>query len=74
VSVTAFPRFNQSSIPEALRKLANDIEAEPGLAERVVVVLDGRDAVRPRAFGDFTLAHAIGLLAIAQAAAVDASQ
>lgn len=59
--VKAFPLFNMSNIPEALRKLANDIDRDPDMADRCVVVLESSDGlVHYKAFGadPFTISHA----------------
>lgn len=61
MTVTQFPIYNLFNIPEALRKLANEIEADPTLAYRIVVIMDG-ESVGYRAFGkDFPQAYAVGL-------------
>jgi hypothetical protein len=63
-TVVAFPRFNLPNVAESLRKLANDIERDPGKGVRVVVVME-TDAgdTDYKAFGPdpFTRAHACGL-------------
>lgn len=68
MSVIPFPVFNLHNIPEALRKLASDIEETPEIADRVVVVLSSPDGdVDYKAFGGdpFTRAHAAGCCYVA---------
>lgn len=68
MSVVAFPLFNLSNVPEALRKLASDIERNPDIADRVIVVLGEPDGgVDYKAFGadPFTKAMAAGICYVA---------
>lgn len=63
--ITAFPLFNLFNIPEALRKVANDIEKNPDNCNRIV--LCGRDSNGEpwhKAFGDraFTKLDALGII------------
>lgn len=69
MSVTEFPIYNLYNIPEALRKVANEIEANPASARHIVLVLQNEDGgCNYRAFGkDFSRAHATGLLVYGQA-------
>ena len=67
--VTAFPIFNLFNIPEALRKVANDIEKNPDNCNRIV--LCGRNEAGElwyKAFGDkdFRKLDALGMLTAAQ--------
>ena len=65
-NVTNFPLYNIYNIPEALRKLANEIESNPGSAEHLVLVFDNVDGITSyKAFGkDFTRAYAIAYLSV----------
>lgn len=68
MSVVAFPLFNLSNIPESFRKLANDIERDQNLADRVVVVMSSPDgSVDYKAFGadPFTKQTAAGMCFVA---------
>ena len=63
--VTRFPRFNLYNIPEALRKVADDIEQNPDNCNRIV--LCGRNSKGEawhKAFGDkeFTKMDALGII------------
>lgn len=62
-SVLKFPLYNLTNIPEALRKLADDIDRGETEAIRVVVILEPDKGIDYRAFGPepFTVAHAAGL-------------
>ena len=62
-TVTKFPRYNLYNIPEALRKLADEIDAGEVEAVRVVVVIEPEAGLAYRVFGSepFTFAHAAGL-------------
>ena len=66
--VTAFPRFNVNNIPEALRKLANDIEATPDIATTLLVIGMRADRVAwSKLFGkDTKVWEASGLLDFAR--------
>lgn len=64
MKVTAFPKYNLSDIPEALRQLANRIEHGEINAVRAVVCIEPEEgAPTYAAFGaePFTNAHASGL-------------
>lgn len=62
-NVVQFPLYNLTNIPEALRKLASEIEAGEVEAVRVVVVMERERGTDYRAFGaePFNVAHAVGL-------------
>lgn len=64
-NILSYPKYNMHNIPEALRKLANEIESGEVDAVRCVVVLEPEDSegANYRAFGaePFTRGHAIGL-------------
>lgn len=62
-TVTKFPLYNLYNIPEALRKLADEIESGEVDAVRVVVVIEPEVGLDYRVFGSepFTFAHASGL-------------
>lgn len=64
MSVTAFPRYKLTDIPDALRQLANRIEHGEIDAVRVVVAIERETGPFDyKAFGQepFTNAHAVGL-------------
>jgi len=63
-NITAFPAYNINNIPEALRKLANEIDQNPTMAQYLVVVYQSEDGIcRYLAFGKhFTRAHSVGML------------
>lgn len=69
-TVTRFPIYNLYNVPEALRKLATDIEeAEEPVKHCIVVMQKENDGLDYRAFGkDFCKAHAIGLLEFSKTA------
>lgn len=62
-TVLKFPIYNLTNIPEALRKLASDIETGEVEAIRVVVAMERERGTDYRAFGaePFNVAHAVGL-------------
>lgn len=62
-TVLKFPIYNLTNIPEALRKLASDIESGSVEAVRVVVAIEPERGVDYRVFGaePYTVAHAVGL-------------
>ena len=63
-NVIPYPNFNVPNIPEALRKVANDIEANPEICSRVILCGQRSDGtIWRKAFGkDFHKAHAIGIM------------
>lgn len=64
MSISAFPRYKLTDIPEALRAVANQIEHGELGAVRCVLVIETDDGeLTYRAFGSepFTQAHAVGL-------------
>lgn len=68
-NVAEFPFYNLYNIPEALRKLALEIERGEVPAAHCVVLIDAADPAIDldyRAFGkDFPTAHAIGMCHVA---------
>lgn len=63
MSIIDFPHYNLYNIPEALRKLANDIEKGIPAAHCIVTLQLEDSTLEYRAFGEnFTKAHAVGLL------------
>lgn len=62
-NVVNFPIYNLTNVPEALRKLATEIEAGEVEAVRVVVAMERERGTDYRAFGEepFNIAHAVGL-------------
>lgn len=64
-NVVEYPKYNLHNIPEALRRLANQIESSEVDAVRCVVALEPScsDGVIYKAFGakPFTRAHAAGM-------------
>ena len=67
-NVVKFPNFNIFDIPEALRKVANDIEKTPDIAENLMLCDRREDGVVwYKAFGrDLNRAQAIGILEYAK--------
>lgn len=65
-NITAFPLFNLYNIPEALRKVANDIEQNPDLCVRIVLCGERADdnTVWYKAFGpkDFIKSQAVSIV------------
>lgn len=69
MSVERFPLYNLFNIPEALRKLANDIEdGTPNTEHCVIVMMNEDGSCDYKAFGkDFTNCQAVGLLEFGKA-------
>ncbi len=67
-SVSAFPKYQLTNIPQALRLLAEKVETGELDARHMVVVIQGLDgSIDYKAFGDdFTKPHAVGLLELAK--------
>lgn len=63
-NIVKFPNFNIYNIPEALRKVANDLEDKPELCKHLVLCGNREDGVVwYKAFGaDFTRVQAVGIL------------
>lgn len=69
-NVTEFPLFNLTNIPEALRKVANDIDTQPDRCVRIVLCAERSDGtVWYKAFGptDFIKAQAVSIVEYAKA-------
>ncbi len=66
--VKQFPIFNIHNIPEALRKVANDIEANPSICTKIVLAgLNEDGSVWYKAFGKSILRYeAVGILEYAK--------
>lgn len=63
MSIIEFPHYNLYNIPEALRKLANDIEKGLPVDYCIVSMQLADGTLEYRAFGkDFVRAHAVGIL------------
>ncbi len=67
-NITKFPKFNSSNIPEFLRKIANDIEANPEICAKVLVLGRREDGnTWHQVCGkDFMALEAMGILTWAQ--------
>lgn len=66
-NITQFPNFNLSNIPEALRKVANDIEANPEYCDYIVLCGRNKDGTWYKAFGPYvTKLDAIAVIEFAK--------
>lgn len=66
-NVKPFPIFNVYDVPEALRKVANDIEANPHYCKYVVLCGMGESGTWYKCFGrDVTKLQAIGVIEFAK--------
>lgn len=72
-NITVFPRYNLYNIPEALRKVANEIEENPALCKKILLCGQNTNGgVWYKAFGeDFPKMHAVGILEYAKAEIMD---
>lgn len=63
-NVTQFPIFNLTNIPEALRKVASDLEANPKLCTKLVLTgMNEAGGIWYKCFGpDLTKYQAVGML------------
>lgn len=63
-NIVKFPNFNIYNIPEALRKVADDLEDAPDLCNHLVLCgKDNKGNVWYKAFGaDFTKVDALGII------------
>jgi hypothetical protein len=68
VKVVEFPGTNLMDIPAMLRKLADEIHADPSMAKSVLVVIeDSEFAIHTRGYGGTgDMTRAVGMLAVAQ--------
>jgi hypothetical protein len=71
-NVTVLPVYNADNVAQALRQLANEIDADPGLCEHMVIAINGSNGITWRCFGKppFSNMQALGLMEYAKAALV----